>query len=118
MPLDLTYGDLRRLIESEKLGWQPRADLPDYVRLPRYALGASEEGLIPTAAAPALELSSLGVSANPFLAVRRAERGLVSADAVRKVFPPQLLTRLGLDEALAAASAQVTAAAPGGKPAA
>ena len=37
----LTYGDLRALIDAEKLGWQPRADLPDYVRLPLHSLGAS-----------------------------------------------------------------------------
>ncbi len=92
----LTYGDLRRLIAAEKLGWQPRADRPDYVRLPLYSLGASDEGLVPTAKAPKFDLRSLGVSGNPFLAVRRAERGLISAEAVRDVYRPGCYVDSGL----------------------
>ncbi len=96
----LTYGDLRALIDAEKLGWQPRADLPDYVRLPLYSLGASSDGLIPEAQTPKLDLNALGVSSNPFLAVRRAERGLIPAEAVREAFPAWQLRRLGLEDAV------------------
>ena len=69
MPLELTYGELRALIEAEKLGWQPRADIADYVRIPRYALGATTEGLIPSAQAPVLNLRTLGAGGNPYLAL-------------------------------------------------
>ena len=99
-PKELTYGDVRALIDAEKLGWQPRVDVPDYVRLPRFSLGASAEGLTPTKKVPGFKLDTLGVSSNPFLAVRRAERGLVTADAVREVHSPTLLRRLGLDDAV------------------
>lgn len=113
MPLELTFGDIRRLIESEKLGWQPRADIPNHVFLPRFALGASPEGLVPTEQARAFDFKKLGVSGNPFLAVRRVELGITSADEVRKVFPARQLTSLGLDEALKAASTGLTAEALG-----
>ena len=111
----MTYGDVRKLIEAEQLGWQPRADMPDYVRLPGYALGGSDEGLIPTADAPALDLRTLGVGTNPVLAVRRVERGLVSADALRESFSSQLLSQLGLDDRIEAVAGPVTDAAYGGE---
>lgn len=98
--MSLTYGQLRALIEAEKLGWQPRADLPDYVRLPLYSLGASSEGLIPESQAPQFDLKRLEVGSNPFLAIRRAERGLISLDAIREAFPSQQLRRLGLEDAI------------------
>lgn len=113
MPLELTFGDLRRLIEKEKLGWQPPVDIPDHVRLPRYSLGASPEGLIPAEQAPAFNFRNLGVSGNPFLAVRRVELGIVSAEEVKEVFPSRLLINQGLKESLNAAARRVTAAALG-----
>lgn len=103
----LTYGDLRKLIEAEKLGWQPSPHLPDYVRLPTYPIGASEEGLVPTAKAPKLDLATLGVSGNPFLAVRRAERGLVSVAAVQEAYSTRELRRLGLGDAIEKAAGSV-----------
>jgi hypothetical protein len=114
MPLTMTYGELRKLIEIEQLGWQPQPEIPDYVRLPSYALGASTKGLIPTASAPALELHTLGVGTNPFLAARRVERGLVSADAVRGVFTPQMLRQLNLEDVIDATSQRVRGEAYGG----
>src|SRR4030065_2626760 len=96
----LTDGDRRALIDAEKLGWQPRADLPDHVRLPLHSLGASSDGLIPEAQAPKFDLNTLGVSSNPFLAVRRAERGLIPVKAVREAFPSGQLRRLGLEDAI------------------
>lgn len=115
MPLTMTYGDVRQLIEAEQLGWQPRADMPDYVRLPDYALGASTEGLVPTADAPALDLRTLGVGTNPFLAVRRFERGIVSVDAVLESFSSRLLRQLDLDDRLDAVAGPFTDAAYGGE---
>lgn len=97
--MPLSYGDLRKLIEKENLRWQPPADKPDYVRLPLYATGGSETGLVATAQAPRLDLRNLGVSSNPHLAIRRAERGLISVDALKQVYATPLLRRLGLDEA-------------------
>ncbi len=96
----LTYGDLRKLIDKEKLGWHPPADRPDYVRVPLYSLGASEVGLVPTVEAPKFDLKTLGVSGNPQLAIRRAERGLISVNALKEVYPTNILRRLGLDEAI------------------
>lgn len=113
MPLEMTYGDVRKLIESEQLGWQPRADIPDYARLPNYALGGSIEGLVPTSEAPSFDLQTLGVGTNPFLAVRRVERGLVHLDAVREFFSPILLRQLGLDDHISAVAEPVTDAAYG-----
>ena len=60
--MPLSYGDLRKLIEKENLRWQPPADKPDYVRLPLYATGGSETGLVATAQAPRLDLRNLGVA--------------------------------------------------------
>jgi hypothetical protein len=113
MPLTMTDGDVRKLIEAEHLGWQRRADMPDYVRLRNYALGGTTEGLIPTSDAPALDLRTLGVGTNPFLAVQRVERGLVSVDAVRESFSSQLLSQLGLDDRMKAVAGPVTDAAYG-----
>lgn len=113
MPLDMTYGELRALLSAEKLGWQTRPDVPDYVRLPRYSLGASSEGLLPTAQVHALDTKQIGVGANPYLAIRRAERGFVKTDEVRQVFSSQLLSRLGLASATADISNKVSSAAYG-----
>jgi hypothetical protein len=117
MPLNMTYGELRSLIDQEKLGWQPRADIPDYVLLPRYGLGASSEGLVPAEQAQALDLKTLGIGGNPFLAVRRAELGLVEPDEVRAAFSTELLNRLGLslEPASRVVSSDVTVAAYGGE---
>ena len=84
----MTYGDLRNLIDKENLMWQPPADKPNYVRLPLYAIGGSETGLVPTTGAPKFDLKTLGVSGNPHLAIRRTERGLISVDALKQVIPP------------------------------
>jgi len=107
MPLNLTYGDVRKLIEAEKLGWQPRPEIADHVRLPKYSMGASLEGLVPTEAAPEVDFLSLGVGTNPHLAVRRAERGLIGAESIRQVFPERLLRQLGLDDVHAAPRSEV-----------
>ena len=105
--MDMTYGEVRALIETERLGWQPRPDIPDYVRLPSFSLGASSDGLVPEAQTPRFDLSTLGVKGNPFLAVRRAERGLISIEAVRQTFPARQLRRLGLDDAVERAETPV-----------
>ena len=118
MPLDRTFGDIRALIAKEKLGWQPRPDIPDYVRLPNYSLGATTEGLIPTEQTQPQSFQALEVGGNPFVAVRRAERGLVSAEAVQRTFSSQLLSQLGLDKALTAGSARLAGRAYGDAPAA
>lgn len=96
----LSYGDIRALIAAEKLGWQPRADIPDYVRLPLHALGASSDGLVPEAKAPKLDWSTLGVSSNPYLSVHRAERGLIKPEALHEAFSSEQLRRLGLADAI------------------
>ena len=100
MPLELTFGNLRKLIEEEKLGWQPRPDIADDVFLPRYTLGGSKEGLIPTEDAPPFDLKTLGVGNNPYLALRRAELKLVSTNEVRDAFTTPFLARLGFDDVL------------------
>ena len=69
MPLDMTYGELRALLSAEKLGWQTHPEMPDYVRLPHYSLGASSEGLLPTAQVQALDTKKMGVGANPYVAI-------------------------------------------------
>ena len=108
MPLDLTYGQLRELIDAENLGWQPAADIPDHVRLPNYALGGDPEGLIPTQDVRAVDFHALGPGTNPFLAVRRAERRLLPPEEIGDRFNPALLRRLGLESDLQALSGGVT----------
>lgn len=93
----MTFGELRRLIAKEQLGWQPPAQFADDVPLPMYSIGASEEGLRPADARGTFDLRELGVSSNVFLAARRAEVGLVTRDAVRQRFSPRMLRRVGLE---------------------
>ena len=93
----MTFGELRRLIAKEQLGWQPPTQFADDVPLPMYSIGASEEGLRPADARGTFDLRELGVSSNVFLAARRAEVGLVTRDAVRQRFSPRMLRRVGLE---------------------
>lgn len=93
-----TYGELRAFIEAEGLGWQPRSDVPDYVRLPMYAIGATTEGLVEEARVPPFDFNTLGAGESPFLAVRRAQRRLVRTEDVHTVFPRSQLRRLGLED--------------------
>src|SRR5256885_6726539 len=116
MPLDLTFGELRKLIEAEGLGWVPSADRPDSAFLPKYSLGASEQGRTPTAQVPPFDQKGLGPGSNPFVAVRRVERKLVTADEVGNAFSAPFLKRLGLDEALETAAGRDAAMPEGGTP--
>lgn len=93
----LTYGQVRELIAKEDLGWQPPSETPDYVRLPLYPVGGSEEGLIAAEGQPRLRFDDLGLGTNPHVAVRRAERGLVPVEELRRAYPDTALRRLGLD---------------------
>ncbi|MBL8329093.1 MAG: hypothetical protein JNJ71_09600 [Rubrivivax sp.] len=117
MPLNMTYGDVRRLIAAETLGWQPRASIGDAVRLPAYPVGASEDGLTPDARTPQQDFRSLGVSLNPQLSLRRLQRGYAPADEVLRVHTPQVLQRMGLDPARAVRQTAADAIPPeGGAP--
>src|SRR5215467_2141097 len=98
--MPLTYGQLRLLLAEQQLGWMTRTDAAADEPLPQPALGADPEGLVPTDAVEPVAFERLGVSPNPFLALRRLERGIVTPDDVRRVHPMATLQRLGLDDAL------------------
>ena len=98
MPLELTYGDVRKLIASENLGWQPNPEIADYVHLRAYSTGASTEGLVKAAEAPETDFQALGPGTNINLALRRLQRGFTPAESVKQDFPEKMLRQLGLDD--------------------
>ena len=76
-----TYGELRRLLDEQALGWQTRQDA-DQDTVPEWGLGASPEGLPHADETAALDLRGLlDAGPNPYLAVRRFERGALVHDA-------------------------------------
>jgi Papain family cysteine protease len=108
-----TYGELRTLIENEQLGWQARRDVPDDAPLPDVGLGADPTGLVPADSSPPVDFAALGPGTNPYLALDRAARGLVTVEELSATFSPRLLRRLGLDDVLeSAAAAPPEAGAP------
>ncbi|HYZ00693.1 MAG TPA: C1 family peptidase, partial [Candidatus Binatia bacterium] len=98
----MTFGELRSLLRDSDRRWATRADVPDDRPLPRFPLGATQEGLVPAERPHRFEFRELGPGTNPALAVLRAERGLVGHAEVRTAFNEPLLRRLGIDELPAA----------------
>jgi hypothetical protein len=96
----MTYGELRAMVADEGLAWIPPVSRGDDEEVTHFGLGADPDGVLPDDQAPPLQLRELGPSTNPYLSVRRAERGLVTPDQVRAVFPERLLQRLGLGDVL------------------
>lgn len=94
----ITYGELRSMIEAQQLGWLPPANQPDKKRVRQFGLGADPKGLIPTTEASPLNLRDLGMSPNPYLALRQAERGLVAPKELKTSFSASVLHRIGLDD--------------------
>lgn len=94
----LTYGEVRALIAQEELGWQPPADIPDYVQVPLRPTGASKQGLVAAEQVAEINFQALDLTANAHLAVRRVQRHLADPDLVRAAYPSNLLRRLGLDD--------------------
>lgn len=96
----MTIGELRELLDADpEMQWQvsPKAAAAD--RITARALGADAKGLPRSEEAPKLDLASLlDPGTNPFLAVRRAERNLVTREEVAERIPQPTLRRLGLDE--------------------
>jgi hypothetical protein len=100
-----TYGELRRLLDEQALGWQTRQDA-DQDTVPEWGLGASPEGLPHADETAALDLRELlDAGPNPYLAVRRFERGIVTGEEVRQVVPERTLRRLGFHDVLEAREA-------------
>ena len=98
--MTMSYGELRAVVADEELAWMPPAGPAEEEDVTQFGLGADPDGALPDEQAPPLQLRELGTSTNPYLSVRRAERGLVTPDQVRAVFPERLLQRLGLGDAL------------------
>jgi hypothetical protein len=90
-----TYGELRRMLDEQALGWQTRRDA-DEEAVPEWGLGASSEGLPQADEVAAPELRQFGAGPNPYLAVRRLQRGIVTADEVRAAVSERTLRHLGL----------------------
>jgi hypothetical protein len=91
-----TYGELRRMLDEQALGWQTRQDADEEATVPEWGLGASSEGLPQADEAAALDLRQLDAGPNPYLAVRRLQRGLVTAAEVLATVPGETLRHLGL----------------------
>jgi len=95
----LTFGQLRAAIAKEGLSWQVAPGARSNQRIPRMTLGGDPEGLPLADKAPKIDFRKIvDVGTNPFLAVRRLERGFVTADKVQGVFPRAILLRAGLAE--------------------
>jgi Papain family cysteine protease len=96
-----TFGELTAALEDPALAWQADLRRPDGEEVPEFSLGASAEGLLRAEQVEALDLGGiLDPGTNPFLAVRRVERQLVTPEAVRERISPRVLRRVGLDDAL------------------
>src|SRR2546422_801017 len=96
-----TFGELTAALEDPALAWQADRRRPEGEELPQLSLGASDEGLPRAEQVDALDLHEIiDAGTNPFLAVRRVERQLVTAGAVRERISPRVLRRIGLDDAL------------------
>jgi hypothetical protein len=87
------------MIEEQQLGWLPHPDQPDKKKVQQFGIGADPEGLIPTTEVAPLNLAELGMSPNPHLALRQAERGLVAPTQLRTTFSASVLRRIGFDDA-------------------
>lgn len=110
--MPLTLGELRRAIEDEDLGWQVRLTGDDDQEIEAAGLGGDPSGLPLAAETEPLDLSGLlDVGSNPFLAVRRVERGLLDPAALEERFPRTTLLRFGLGDVLAGEPPQAGAAA-------
>jgi len=96
-----TFGELTVALEDPAVAWQTDLRRPADQELPQRSFGASAEGLPRPEQIEALDLGEvLDPGTNPFLAVRRVERQLVTAGAVRERISPRVLRRIGLDDAL------------------
>jgi Papain family cysteine protease len=96
-----TFSELTSALEDPALTWQTDLSKPADEEVPQFGLGASPEGLPRAAEVGALDLGEIvDAGTNPFLAVRRVERQLVTVDAVRERVSPRVLRRLGLDDVL------------------
>jgi Papain family cysteine protease len=104
MAMGMTYGELRKLLAEEELGWATEAEEADETPLPQPALGATKEGLIETEQGKPFEFESLGTSPNPQLTVRRIGRGFVSEQEAMRTFPRTTLLREGMEEVVGGAA--------------
>ena len=109
---EFTFGRLRSMIAEQQLGWLPPHDRADDEVVEQYGLGADPDSVVPTEEVDEFEVASLGISPNPFLAIRQAERGIVSRYELTDLFSERLLRRLGLDEAVEAGETPPDAGVP------
>lgn len=95
----VTFGELRARIARDALTWSPPADRPDHEIVPVYGLGGDPKGLPEAHTIEKIDFhQALDVGTNPFLAVRRLERGFVTREAVEQHFQTPLLLRHGLGD--------------------
>jgi hypothetical protein len=96
---EFTYGRLRSMIADQQLGWLPPHDRADDEVVQRHGLGADPDSVVPTEDVAELDAASLGISPNPYLALRQTERGIVSRYELTEMFSAGLLRRIGFEEA-------------------
>jgi hypothetical protein len=96
---EFTYGRLRSMIADQQLGWLPPHDRADDEVVQRHGLGADPDSVVPTDDVAELDAASLGISPNPYLALRQTERGIVSRYELTEMFSEGLLRRIGFEEA-------------------
>lgn len=92
---EFTFGRLRSMIADQRLGWLPPRDRGDDAEVRRHGLGADPESVVSTADVADLDLASLGMSPNPCLAVRQAERGITPRYGLTGMLSEAMLRRLG-----------------------
>jgi hypothetical protein len=97
----LTYGELRTIVEGERLGWLPPQHLADDDVVPEPGLGAAQDDLLLSDRAAPVNFSSFGPGPNAHVAVRRMALGVVAPDAVEDAFDRTALRRAGFEETLA-----------------
>jgi C1A family cysteine protease len=95
----LTFGQLRAAIAKEGLPWQAVPEARANQRVTPRALGGDPKGLPLADKAPKIDFRAIvDVGTNPFLAVRRLERGFITVGKIQERFPRTTLLRAGLAE--------------------
>lgn len=96
---EFTFGRLRSMVADQQLGWLPPHDRADDEVVKRHGHGADPDSVVATEDVAELDLATLGISPNPYLAIRQTERGIVSRYELTERFSERLLRRIGLEDA-------------------
>lgn len=86
----LTFGQLRKMVTAQQLGWEPKVSWRDEDLVPKFATGADTSGLVAEGRVAPLNFRALGLVTNPLLAERRVARGILppgEAGAAEPVAP-------------------------------